>query len=91
MTKTMTFTFHADPGHGWLEVPFQMLQLLGIEEEITPYSYRRGSTCYLEEDQDAGTFIKAVQNHGFGPLDFHERNTTEDSFVRMLPRYTPTQ
>ena len=91
MIKTMTFTFHADPGHGWLEVPFQMLQLLGIDGEITPYSYRRGATCYLEEDQDAGTFLKAVQNHD-GPLvEFEERNYNEDSFIRMMPRYTPTQ
>ena len=35
MTKTMTFNFYSDPGHGWLEVPFQMLQFLGIDGEMS--------------------------------------------------------
>ena len=28
--KTRTFTYHEDPGHGWIEVPMQELYALGI-------------------------------------------------------------
>jgi len=87
--KTMTFLFHTDPGHGWLEVPFQMLQFLNIEDVITAYSYMQGQTCYLEEDQDVMTFVKAVQNHDGPMLEFEDRHTNEDSFVRKLVPYNP--
>jgi len=88
MSKPMNFVFHTDPGHGWVEVPFQMLQLLGITEEITRYSYRQDQTCYLEEDQDAETFVKAIQSRDGPAVEFQDRYL-EDSFVRTLPPYTP--
>ena len=33
-----TFTFHEDPGHGWLQVPRKMLTELGIAEEVRDYN-----------------------------------------------------
>ena len=87
MTKTMTFNFYSDPGHGWLEVPFQMLQFLGIDGEITSYSYRQGPSCYLEEDQDVMTFVKAVQNHDGPSVEFNDVSSNKDSFIRELPPY----
>jgi hypothetical protein len=57
--KTKTYVFHEDPGHGWLAVKFKELQALGIIDKISPYSYMRGKTAYLEEDMDLSTFIKA--------------------------------
>ena len=60
-----TFNFHTDPGHGWLEVPRSELVGLGIDGEITSFSYEKGDLAYLEEDCDAGTFVKAYQEkHG---------------------------
>ena len=66
------FTFHADPGHGWLQVPRKMLTDLGIAAEISGYSYQRGPHVYLEEGMDAGTFGRAyVKKHGKRP-EFEE-------------------
>ena len=62
------FTFHTDPGHGWLQVPRKMLTELGIDSEISGYSYESGDYAYLEEDGDAGTFVEAyIKRHGKHP------------------------
>ena len=52
------WTFHTDPGHGWLQVKAEDLEHLGISEKVSGYSYRRGDDVYLEEDCDAGLFIE---------------------------------
>ena len=62
----MTYTFHADPGHAWLEVTLMDVLAVGLQpKSFSPYSYRdtgRGGTkLYLEEDCDAGLFISAWQ------------------------------
>jgi hypothetical protein len=50
---------HHDPGHGWVEVSFNLLQMLGIRDAISPSSHMRGRPfgtsviAYLEEDCDA--------------------------------------
>jgi hypothetical protein len=49
--------FYSDPGHGWLAVKRKMLFDLGIADKITPYSYQKGNTVYLEEDCDAPLLI----------------------------------
>ena len=54
----------SDPRHGWLEVPVSELTRLGIARQITHYSYRKGQMAYLEEDQDAGTYIQALEDAG---------------------------
>ena len=55
------YKFISDAGHGWLEVKLSELRNLGIDHMISDYSYVRGNTAYLEEDCDAGLFIKASQ------------------------------
>ena len=63
------FTLHTDPGHGWLEVPVQLLHELGIAKDITNFSFYFSGNAYLEEDYDAGTFLKAYSAaHGGPPL-----------------------
>lgn len=62
MRKTTCFTKYVDPGHGWLKVKLSLLEKLGIKDKITPYSYLRGDSAYLEEDSDIGTFLKAYFN-----------------------------
>lgn len=80
------YNFHADPGHGWLEVDLDELIDLGIADKITPYSYRMGDTVYLEEDCDLTTFCRAKQEAG-QKVEFIEHHTNSDSFVRSLSAY----
>ena len=54
-----TYNFYTDAGHGWLAVKRKELIELGILDKISPYSYQRGATVYLEEDCDMGIFHKA--------------------------------
>jgi len=48
-TRVETYDFYADPGHGWLRVPIKRLKELGIENEISHCSHRKGRYAYLEE------------------------------------------
>ena len=66
--------FHADPGHGWVEVEKAELIRLGVASEISHYSYRFGSVVYLEEDCDAGIYIEALK----------EKDGIEDSDLRII-------
>ena len=85
----LTLTFYSDPGHGWLEVDRDLLVNLGIDEEITPYSYQRGEKVYLEEDCDFSTFAQAMKASGreFKVMTINEPRG--DSWVRRLPSYEP--
>jgi len=82
----MVYTFHTDPGHGWLEVPISELIELDIERRISCYSYVNKDTAYLEEDCDAGVFIKAYEKkHGSRP-ECAERYA-EHTFIRCLRHF----
>lgn len=60
----LTLNFHSDAGHGWLAAPRVLLSELGILARVTPYSYQRGGTVYLEEDCDAGLLLQALRDRG---------------------------
>jgi len=53
-------TLLSNPGHGWLRVPLVEIVALGIEGQISPYSFIQGEQAYgsaalttsLEEDCD---------------------------------------
>jgi hypothetical protein len=63
-----TYVICEDPGHGWLAVKKSELIDLGIADKISRFSYEKGKTVYLEEDQDMRTFILAFENkYGQGP------------------------
>lgn len=53
------FDFYSDPSHGWMKVKRQELADLGIESQISVYSYQKGDAVYLEEDSDAPKFMDA--------------------------------
>lgn len=72
------YVFHTDAGHGWLAVKRSELVRLGILDQISPYSYQRGDTVYLEEDCDAGTFCKAKEEKG-------EKIETRESYHDRSP------
>lgn len=74
-TKSMEmpsrFVFHEDAGHGWLEVPYNIIVILKLQDKISGYSYRKNDLVYLEEDCDAPLFIKAYLQHiGRNEKDF---------------------
>ena len=54
----LTLKFYHDAGHGWLEVPLDLVNELKLP--ITSCSYKRGKFAYLEEDCDAGKFLQCL-------------------------------
>lgn len=56
----MIINFHCDAGHGWFAVKRELINKLGIADKITSFSYQRGKTVYCEEDCDADTLFKAL-------------------------------
>ncbi len=82
----MQLNFFTDPSHGWLEVDLDLLRKYGIKHEISEYSYLRGDKAYLEEDLDAGTFIRELKIRG---IDFTiiEINMDYDAPIRNYKRF----
>lgn len=81
-----TYRFHSDPAHGWLEVPIQDILDLGIEANITSYSFMDESTgtAYLEEDLDMSLFIDALEGNGIEFQIDHLKQENDYSFIRDL-------
>ena len=82
----MKLTFYSDPGHGWLEVPVQLLADLGIKDKVSRYSYRKGEKAYLEEDCDCSLFMQAMKNIGL-TVEFRDVVENESSFIRRLQKF----
>jgi hypothetical protein len=83
MTKILTF--HSDPGHGWLEVPKQLLQEVGYAPSRCSYQSFFAETVYLEEDCDATLFSERAKEKGFNFKIVHESHS-ELCFIRRLSR-----
>lgn len=83
--ETKEYRYISDPGHGWLEVPRSQIVGLGIEKDISRYSYQRGHVVYLEEDCDMPKFITAMESHGVTvkTIDVYQENTP----IRNYPSY----
>lgn len=81
-----TYTFHEDPGHGWLAVPVAEIVCTGLHTKISRYSFvsRDRETAYLEEDCDAPKFIKEI---GLTREEIRTVHSNSESFIRDLPRY----
>ncbi len=78
--------FHNDQGHGWLEVPVRDLTTLGVADDISSSSYQDETSAYLEEDVDAGVYLRAAREAGW-IVDTEDHYVDGDSFVRSLPGY----
>lgn len=87
---TLKLTWLEDPGHAWLLVGIQVLNLIPEEEirKISICSYRNavGSKFYLEEDCDAGIAIRALEKLGY-TLQYTTIRSDRPSFVRDLERF----
>lgn len=80
----MRVTYFQDPGHGWISVPLTIL----ADWEIKPskYSYRDGVNGYLEEDMDAGLFMRAARERGV-PVEIVESHSDSDHWIRNLRHF----
>jgi len=93
--KRTTHTFWEDPGHGWLEVSYADLRLLGIWGQISGYSYRRDDKVYLEEDMDAVTYLKAIwgnlrtEEYKSWQRMYFRTEYRDNIFIRNLKHYKP--
>ena len=85
---TFELTFYSDPGHGWLQVPHSLIYELGIQEQISPYSYMDDMYVYLEEDCDLGAFMRELEVKGF-ELKLNERSSDEESPIREKAAFCP--
>ena len=85
----MTFTFHYDAGHGWLEVSKDVLPTVGLtEDDFSGYSYKNDNNLYLEEDMDAHTFVKSWEiKHG--DIKVKQRDNGNSSPIRNLAKVEP--
>ena len=79
---------HSDAGHGWLAVKLADLKMLGIESDISDFSYIKGKTAYLEEDKDATTYINAMKAKGINVVVRHGP-PRDRSPIRSFKRYEP--
>jgi hypothetical protein len=78
-----SYTFFEDPGHGWMEVPVEDLQELGVDlDTISDCSYHNNDVVYLEEDCDAGIFMEAYKTK-YGELPKYNLNYN-GTFIRNL-------
>ena len=83
--KPPVFTYYQDPAHGWIEVPLATVDDLGIADQVSSYSYRHAGFAYLEEDCDAGAFLRAYRGrYGVDPAirEVHQDHTP-------IRRYAP--
>lgn len=85
----MKIKVYADPGHAWAVVKRKLLIKLGIEHQISPYSYQRGDNAYLEEDCDLSVLIHAL-NHAKIPYTFDEYHGDKRSRIRGYCSFRPT-
>lgn len=84
----MMLNFYEDPGHGWLAVPLELLDRLGLVDRVSCYSYLRGRLAHLEEDCDYALFAAAMRDRG---LVFHvkQHHTDNRSRIRGYASYHP--
>ncbi|HFQ93776.1 MAG TPA: hypothetical protein ENK32_07185 [Anaerolineae bacterium] len=91
ISDQLTFIF--DPGHGWLRVPLADIAALGIEGDISEYSFIDGSFAYhsaalttcLEEDCDYAVFVAACDAHKVPLPEIRDRYV--ERFDRDRPRF----
>lgn len=81
-----TYIYHTDPGHGWFAVKRSELVNLNIADKITPYSYSKGQTVYLEEDLDLSTFFEAYEQQ-FGHKPQYRSSYRENTPIRNYAHY----
>lgn len=86
--KPNQFTFFSDSGHGWLKAPIELCRELGLQGQVSGYSYCKGNNLYLEEDGDATTFVNAYcQKYDITVQDFVGANKRKYSDTSAIRRF----
>ena len=87
------FSKHNDAAHGWLEVSYQDITDLNIQNEISEFSYINKiiESVFLEEDCDLTLFYNAYKAKYNKELKFQVREDYEIHPIRNLPSYTSWQ
>jgi hypothetical protein len=79
---------YTDSGHGWGKVKRNVLQNLGIEDLISPYSYEMGDNVYLEEDCDLSHLRQVLRDNNV-VVRYVEKHTDGDSRIRGYESFKP--
>ena len=89
MNLDKVFTKHEDAGHGWLEVTFEDLIDLDIQNKISNFSYidSNKNLIYLEEDVDMVLFLKSYKEKYNKGLAYVVDNNYEINPIRELASY----
>jgi hypothetical protein len=83
--RELTLTWHFDPGHAWLQVHRETLEDFNFDaSDFSEFSYADSHYLYLEEDCDAGKFMRAVGDKA--EIEFKERECDSTFNVRALGR-----
>jgi len=59
----VNITLHCDPGHSWGEIKMGDLPLK-LRKKISPYSFVKGDSLFLEEDCDLGLAVDFYKESG---------------------------
>lgn len=84
--KTFTAIYYTDAGHGWAKVKKSVLTNLGIDKDISAYSYQRGDYAYLEEDRDLALLHERLADNNT-TMKLVQRHTDKESRIRSYERY----
>ena len=74
----------SDRNHGWLQVPVALFPKAGDNASSHSYYNPDNRTFYLEEDCDAGAFIRTHHIQNNLPSTHYDQ---PDCFVRQLPHW----
>lgn len=81
--KKVSYTFHSDPGHSWLEVPYQDVIDTGIKFSTFSYFSHAKNCAYLEEDSDVSKFIQYLKDNNI-EFEIKEEFIDYESPIRNL-------
>lgn len=82
--KSLKINIHSDPGHGWGEVPMELLPK-EVRRKISHCSYWKRDVLFLEEDCDLPLAIEYFKSQGVA-VSYDWKYTNEDSPIRMYSR-----
>ena len=87
MVHEIVIKFYADPGHGWAAVKLATANKLGFLEKVSPYSYIKGKTIYLEEDSDLCLYCNTIRENG-NTFTFSSKHTNARHPIRSYSSAT---
>lgn len=88
MEKTFTVTMYSDPSHAWAKVKRQVLVNLGIDKQVSEYSYQYKDNVYLEEDCDLTLLYQRLLKDEVR-MKFVEKHSEKPSRIRSYESYHP--